>query len=155
MVRSAVRGASASSYPPGSPSGFSIGRPWPELFRSRTFLSPIAGFVLSASRSRRKCNRPDESPAITVRPSGATAQLVMLSSPVKETITSPLSRSKTNSVCSLGAQTARHPSDVIATPLYSEQLWPSSVRRLWPLSSPKPAASCQQMPRPHGGHPAL
>jgi hypothetical protein len=143
MVRSAVRGASASSYPPGSPSGFSIGRPWPELFRSRTFLSPIAGFVLSAS------------PAITVRPSGATAQLVMLSSPVKETITSPLSRSKTNSVCSLGAQTARHPSDVIATPLYSEQLWPSSVRRLWPLSSPKPAASCQQMPRPHGGHPAL
>ena len=96
-------------------------------------MSPIAGFVSSASMSCRKCTLPDASPATIVRPSNETAQEVVRPSAVSKASSFPLSRSQTRSVLSSDAETARRPSGVMATP-FTERLWPSSVRRLWPLS---------------------
>jgi hypothetical protein len=49
--------------------------------------------VSSGSTTCRKCTLPELSPATIVRPSGATAQLPMLLSPVKVAISLPLSKS--------------------------------------------------------------
>jgi hypothetical protein len=89
--------------------------------------------VLSASMNRRKCTRPERSPAIIVRPSGATAQLDTSPSPVKVAISFPLSRSQSRSVRSCEPETARRPSGVTATAL-TQLVWPSSGRIVWPLS---------------------
>src|SRR5262249_16276611 len=83
--------------------------------KSWIFVSPVASFVLSASMRRRKCTRPDSSPATIIRPSGVTAQLFIVSSPVKTAISCPLSKSQSRSVRSHEAERARRPSGVTAT----------------------------------------
>ena len=69
--------------------------------RSWIFVWPIAGFVGLASTRRKKCNRPDSSPAIIVCPFGVAAQTVIPLSPVNVAIFWLLSRSQTRNVASV------------------------------------------------------
>jgi hypothetical protein len=62
-----------------NPGAYSLGR------RSEIIVSPIGDIVLFASTSRRKYTRPESSPTILVRPSGAKAQLFISLSPERVT----------------------------------------------------------------------
>lgn len=64
---------------------------------------------------RRKCRRPDASPATIVMPSGAKAQLINPLSPVKQVISLPISKSQTLRVLSEEADSAYLPLQLIAT----------------------------------------
>ena len=84
-----------------------------------------------------------------VCPSGATAQLHMLPSPVKVAICSPLSRSQTRSVRSSEPETARCPSGVTAKALI-QPVWPSSVRSAGCSRGPTPSAFGHASPTRRG-----
>jgi hypothetical protein len=100
--------------------------------RNWIFVSPVEGFIGSASASRRKCTRPNPSPATIVLPSGAITQLCMGFSPVKVATSFPLSRFQSRNVPSGEADTAWSPSDVTAM-AKTLSVWPSSVRSVLPL----------------------
>ncbi len=65
--------------------------------------------------NRRKCTRPDRSPATTLTPSGKIAQQLKLESPLKLAISLPLSKSQIFRVLSLEAEIAVLPFGAIAT----------------------------------------
>jgi hypothetical protein len=69
-----------------------------------------AGVLRACLKSPDSCTRPDRSPAIIVRPPGATAQLDMAPTPAKAAISSPLYESLTRTVRSFDAERAQRPS---------------------------------------------
>ena len=69
------------------------------------------------SFNRKKCDRPDASPATIVTPSGATAQQNIALSPIKLAISCLLSKSHSFKVLSIEAEIAIRPSGEIATVL--------------------------------------
>src|SRR4028119_2057096 len=80
------------------------------LFSQTSPKSPIPS-------KRRKCTRPDRSPATTVTPSGKTAQQSKPESPLKLAISLPPSRSQIFRVQSHEPEIAVRPSGAIATAL--------------------------------------